>query len=40
VKFFRLYNTGLFIMVEYIAASTKAFSFDGNPTEISSNVNM
>lgn len=44
VKFLQLYNTEPFITVsataEYIAASTKAFSFDGNPAEISSNVNM
>lgn len=41
---FLLYNTGPFITVgataRYIAASTEAFSFDGNPAEISSNVNM
>lgn len=44
VKFLRLYNTRPFITVSttagYIAASTKAFSFDGDPAEISSNVNM
>lgn len=44
VKFLQLYNTEPFITVSatvgYIAASTKAFSFDGNSAEISSNVNM
>lgn len=44
VKFLRLYNTGPFITVSatmgYTVAFTKAFSFDGNPAEISSNVNM
>lgn len=41
---FLFYNTEPFITVSatagYIAASTKAFSFDGYPVEISSNVNM
>jgi len=40
VKFLRLNNTGPFITAGYIAVSTKAFSFDKNPIEISSNVNM